>query len=369
MKKVKLVSILLAVVMMFSLIAGCSSDSGNGSSSTPSSSTGSSTGGEPSGDPQHEALTWKISHSRAQGSRNDLTVDELIQRISDATDGLFTLEKYPDNSLGDYETVQERVSIGDVEMMLASAGMAVSRGLQLAALPYMISTWDQGLALIANDGTGAVYNAMEAAFAKIDIKLLGENPMYFGSVTLCKDLGDKYKDPTSNKGMKVRVPSSNMWQVMGDTFGFTSTPMAAADAFTAMQTGIVEGMIGGGMEAYWSNYRDVTKFLLPINTHFECHYLTVSQIKYDELPADWQELLISEGKWLQETAIEKALEEEDLYAEKFTENGVKIYEVYDELIGQYADIYRTAYWDRFPDDLQDEEAAATFQQIRSDLGL
>lgn len=314
-----------------------------------------------------ETITWKISHSRAVGSRNDLTVDELIKRISDATDGKFILEKYPNNSLGDYEVVQERVSIGDVEMMLASAGTSVNRGLLLAALPYLYSSWEEALKYINNDGTGLVYNAMEAEYDKIGIKLLGFNPMYFGCVALCKDIGDLATQPAAKKGLKVRVPSARMWEALGEAIGFISTPMSAADAYTAMQTGIVDGMIGGGPEAYWSNYRDVTKFLLPINTHFESHYLIVNKEKFESLPVEWQEMLVEQGKWVQETAIKKALEEEDLYYEKFAEIGVPTYEIPEEVIKEYANLYRKAYWDKFPKEVG-PSAAKVFKQIREELG-
>lgn len=315
-----------------------------------------------------ETIKWSLSHSRAVDSRNDKTVDELIQRISNATDGKFVIEKFPNNSLGDYGVVQERVSIGDIEMMLASAGMSVNRGLQLSAIPYMFSTWDEALKYINNDGTGLVYNGMEAEFAKIGIKLLGFNPMYFGCVTLCKDIGDLATQPTAKKGLKVRVPSARMWEALGNAIGFTSTPMSATDAYAAMQTGIVNGMIGGGPEAYWSNYREVSKFLLPINTHFECHYLTVNQKKFESLPKEWQEMLIEQGKWIQETATRKAREEEQLYYEKFAEIGVPTYKIPSDIIIEYANLYRSSYWDNLPKELG-PSAGEVFNKIRSELGI
>lgn len=366
MKKAKLLSLALVMVMVFSLFTGCTTTPAP-AATTPAAGTTAPAAGTTAA-PELKPITWKLSHSRALGSRNDLTVDELIKRVSDATGGKFVIEKYGNNSLGDYGVVQERVSIGDVEMMLASAGMSVNRGLQLAAIPYMFSTWDEALKYINNDGTGLIYNGMEAEFAKIDIKLLGFNPMYFGCVTLTKDIGNLATQPTAKKGLKVRVPSAKMWEALGEAIGFTSTPMAAADAFTAMQTGIVEGMIGGGPEAYWSNYRDVTKFLLPINTHFECHYLTVNMDKFKSLPKEWQDMLVEQGKWIQETATKKAREEENLYFQKFKEIGVPSYEVPDAVIAEYAKLYRSSYWEKLPSELG-ESAAAVFAKIRSELGV
>jgi TRAP-type C4-dicarboxylate transport system substrate-binding protein len=358
MKKVKILSAILVVVLLFTLVTGCSSNKTGGQTDGSDKETTGTTA----------EYTWKLSHSRAEKSRNDLLADELIKRIYDASNGRIVIQKYPNNSLGDYTIVQERVSIGDVEMMLASGGNTVNRGILLPIIPYLFSNWDEALKYINNDGTGLIYNGMEHEFSKINIKLLGFCPMYFGSVALCKDIGDLVLQPAASKGLKVRVPSAQLWEALGNSIGFISTPMAAADAYTAMQTGIVDGMIGGGAEAYWSNYRDVTKYLLPINTHFECHYLTINKELFESLPKDLQDILVEQGKWLQETAIKNALEEEQLYFDKFREIGVEVYDVPDSVIKEYANLYRKAYWDKIPAEIG-ESAGKVFEQVRSELGI
>lgn len=59
--------------------------------------------------------------------------------------------------------------------------------------------------------------------------------------------------------------------------------MALNDCFTSLQTGVIDGMIGSGAEGYYSSYRDVAKYYLPYNDHFEVWYLYINMDKWNEM--------------------------------------------------------------------------------------
>ena len=50
-----------------------------------------------------------------------------------------------------------------------------------------------------------------------------------------------------------------------------------------MQTGIVDGAIGAGAEGYYSNFKDLIKYYLPLNDHFEMWYLYINKGVWDDL--------------------------------------------------------------------------------------
>ena len=72
-------------------------------------------------------------------------------------------------------------------------------------------------------------------------------------------------------------------ELTGQALGYISTPLAFSEAFTAMQTGIVNGVLGSGAEGYYSSFRDLTKFYLPVNSHFEMWFLYVSEASWKKL--------------------------------------------------------------------------------------
>jgi len=81
------------------------------------------------------------------------------------------------------------------------------------------------------------------------------------------------------------------FQLLADTTGYLGTPIPFSDAFTAVQTGVVDGVVGSGAEGYYSSFRDVTKYYIPSNTHFENWYLILNKETFDGLkPAQKEQL-------------------------------------------------------------------------------
>ncbi len=71
----------------------------------------------------------------------------------------------------------------------------------------------------------------------------------------------------------------------GNALGYISAPLPFSEAFTAVQTGVVDGVLGSGAEGYYASFRDVTKHYIVANTHFEIWYLLMNGEKYADLKA------------------------------------------------------------------------------------
>lgn len=55
------------------------------------------------------------------------------------------------SQLGEYTTVQERVSIGDVDMQIASLGSNMDKFFAMSNAAYLCATWDEARKLFAED--------------------------------------------------------------------------------------------------------------------------------------------------------------------------------------------------------------------------
>lgn len=80
----------------------------------------------------------KLSHYRAEGSVADVDINKFADEVNAADDSL-EVWVYPAAQLGDYTTVQELVSIGDVEMQFATLGTSVDKYLGITSAPYICS--------------------------------------------------------------------------------------------------------------------------------------------------------------------------------------------------------------------------------------
>jgi TRAP-type C4-dicarboxylate transport system substrate-binding protein len=74
----------------------------------------------------------------------------------------------------------------------------------------------------------------------------------------------------------------------------------------AVQTGVVDGVIGSGAEGYYASFRDVTKTYIPANTHFEVWYMIISNESLAELSDEGQAALKEQAAAFEATRWEVA---------------------------------------------------------------
>ena len=209
-----------------------------------------------------QATELKISHVRPQDTTIDKEVKVFADAVAKATGDDVTIRVFPASALGDYTTVQERISVGAIDMAVQPAATAAERKMQISSFPYLAENWEQARKIYGPGGP--VRKAMEELFAKQDITMLAAYPVYFGGIALNRDAVSP-GDPDADKGVKVRVPGIKSFQLLAEEIGYIPSPIPFSEAFTAVQTGVVDGVIGSGAEGYYASFRDVTKTYIPAN--------------------------------------------------------------------------------------------------------
>lgn len=66
-------------------------------------------------------------------------------------------------------------------------------------------------------------------------------PVYFGSRSINLKPEKAIKTPADMAGVKLRMPPGEYWQFLGQSLGANPTPVAYAELYTALQTGVVDG--------------------------------------------------------------------------------------------------------------------------------
>lgn len=303
--------------------------------------------------------TWKIGHVRPQGTPADNDVNAFAKALNEASGGNITLEVYPSGSLGDYTVVQERVGLGDVEMQLAPTATGVDKTLGLPVAPYLVRNWEEAKEVYKKGGP--LMNVVEERFEKQGIKVLASYPVYFGGIALTK----KPNDPANfdvNR-MKIRVPSMKAYEKSAQALGYQATPLAFSEAFTAMQTGIVDGAIGSGAEGYYSSFRDVTKYYLPVNDHFEMWYLYMSMDVYNSLSDEDKKMVEDVAAKMEADRYEVAEQQQEEFENKLREAGIEVIEFTEAEIDKMAQKARTEVWPV----IAEEYGAEIFDEVTKDL--
>ena len=205
---------------------------------------------------------------------------------------------------------------------------------------------------------GDLMNAVEEMFARENIRVLAQYPKYFGGIALAEEPANPY-EAGANQGLKIRVPGIKSFELTATALGYLATPIPFSEAFTAMQTGIVEGVIGSGAEGYWSSFRDLTTYYLPVNSHFEMWFLYMNMDLWERLSATQQEQLMETARAMEEARWAAAPTETESYEQQLAEYGAEIYSFSDAQLAGFAEVVRREVWP----EIEDEYGAELFRRL------
>ncbi|MCF7936197.1 MAG: TRAP transporter substrate-binding protein DctP [Synergistales bacterium] len=305
---------------------------------------------------------WKIGHIRPTGTDIDKDVNWLVNQIEEKSDGDFAIEVYPAGQLGDYTVVQERVSMGAVEMQLACLGTTVSKALNLPAAPYIATNYEEAEQLFGPEGE--VYKIVEEVLRENEnIHLISGWPCYYGGIGLMTSVPSP-GDPTVPKKVKIRVPPIKSFELTAESLGYLATPIPWAEAFTALQTNIVEGVIGGGAEGYYANFRDLLTEYHAVNDHFEMWWWYMNKDLWESLSEEDQKLLTEMGRKLEEKRWGEAEAAEEENMDKLADEGIKIVTFNQDQLNAMAERVREEVWPEIEKDIGKEY----FDRVKKAIG-
>jgi TRAP-type C4-dicarboxylate transport system substrate-binding protein len=298
-----------------------------------------------------QARKWKISHVRPQNTAIDNDLKAFTAELEEISKGDMKAKIYAASSLGDYTVVQERVGLGAVDMACQPVAAAADKRMQIANFPFMFTGWKQAE---KNFAPGApLRKTIEGLYAKQGIKLLATWPAYFGGIALNKEPQNP-TNPDAKKGLKIRVVPTKSFKLMADNIGFIGTPIPFSEAFTAVQTGVVDGVVGSGAEGYYASFRDVTKYYLPINTHFEMWYFIMNAELYEDLDEEHKKLLDKAAVDFENRRWARAEADQAANEKRLADYGAKIIKVSPEVIEAHAVKVRANVWPEILNDVGED---------------
>ncbi len=306
------------------------------------------------------AADFKMSHVRPQDATIDVELRAFSAKVAEATGGDVNINIFPASALGDYTTVQERISVGAIEMATQPAATGADRQMQISSFPFLASNWAEARKIYGPGGV--VREVMAGLYAKQDITMLAAYPVYFGGISLNTDPVHP-GDPSPN-GIKVRVPGIKSFQLTGEALGYIPSPIPFSEAFTAIQTGVVDGVIGSGAEGYYASFRDVTKTYIPANTHFEVWYMIISNEAMAGLDADDQAALKAAAEEFEATRWTVAEADQGKNEQKLADElGTNVVQLSDAELSAMAAKVRADVWPQVLEDVGVEWGQAILDKV------
>jgi len=96
--------------------------------------------------------------------------------------------------------------------------------------------------------------------------------------------GAPIRDMADMKGVKMRSPEATMWFRMFELLGARPTPVTWGEVYTAMQTGVADGLESPPMVALDMKFNEVVKSLVKTNHMFASMGIFANSTKLARLP-------------------------------------------------------------------------------------
>lgn len=250
------------------------------------------------------AADWRGWNIHVDGYPNTVAMDKFAELLADKTGGEITLQMFHGGTLGSQPDAVEQVRLGGLEIGNFNLGPIgpIAAEANVVSLPFIFKDVPHMFRVLDSDGGKAIADGMAAKglhpLAWYDA---GARSFYNGEKAI--------NTPADVEGMKVRVMNNDLFTGMIAELGGNPSPMAFAEVYQALKTGVVDGA-----ENNWPSYESTGHFEVAgyysLSQHLiipEC--ICINTDTYNALSPEMQAAVT-------EAAQESALMQRELWAER-----------------------------------------------------
>ena len=258
------------------------------------------------------AADWKGWNIHPEGYPNTVAMHKFADLIEERTEGRVTLKMFDNGVLGSQPDAIEQVRIGGLEIGNFNLGPIgpIAPAANVVSLPFIFKDVEHMHRVLDGEGGAQISAGMEE-------KGLIPLAWYDAGARSFYNTQKPIETPADLEGMKVRVMNNDLYSGMVAEMGGNPSPMAFAEVFQSLKTGVVDGA-----ENNWPSYESTRHFevagFYSVSEHLiipEC--LCINADAFNELPEEDQAIV-------KEAALESADLQRDLWAERETTSREKV---------------------------------------------
>ena len=285
---------------------------------------------------------WRMAQVHPVDSDYDQRAKSFAKKVEERTNGRIHIDVFSGGVLGDWTETFEMLMRGSLELNMAQANANFDPKLNLAYyFPYLVKDIDEAKKAYGKDGWA--YKVVQDLWATHNIKALAVIPLGMAGVSL-KTKPASYADPTIHNLLKVRVMPIKPCEITYEAMGYIATPIPYAEAYSAIQTGIADGQMGGPPFQAWQ-FKDVNKVWIQYNDYFEPWWIAINMDLWNKLSKEDQDILQTAALEESDIQWERAAAEDEKYRQKLKdEYGWEIVILTPEQLTTMADHVRKVVW-------------------------
>lgn len=220
-----------------------------------------------------------------------IAMESFIEEVSEKTNGEITGKVFHNGVLGSQPDAIEQLRLGALdfgEFSLGPMGPVVPET-NVVSLPFIFSSVPDMYRLMDGEVGEAIGKGMEAK----GIKALG---WYSAGARSFYNSERPINTPEDVQGLKVRVMSNDLFVDMIAAMDGNATPMAFAEVYQSLKTGVVDGAENNPPSYESTNHYEVAKFY-SLSEHLiipEC--LCMSLKTWEKFTPEQQDIVMAAGR-------------------------------------------------------------------------
>ncbi|MGD7059051.1 TRAP transporter substrate-binding protein [Rossellomorea aquimaris] len=303
---------LLSLLLILGVLGACGSGDSEKSSGTD--------------DNKGKTYSFKLAHITPPSHMWHKGAEKFKEELEKRSEGRMKVEIYPSSQLGTEADMVEQIAAGSVDFGLITAAYMSSREPSFAAwfTPYAFE--DLNAANEARD-SGIAKNILNT----IDKQgLVGLDYLFAGQrVMLFKD--KEVKNPSDMEGLKLRVTPSPPMQDFYQFSGASTEGLPLPEVYSAVQTGVIDGMDMDLDAAITNKYHEVVKYGAVTNHMVWPAVAMMNKGTFEGLSEEDQQIVRESMAAAADFAATTRAGQEEEFKQTLKDEGMKIYELDSEV--------------------------------------
>lgn len=239
-----------------------------------------------------------------------------------STGGAYTVELYPNGTLGDAASTLEQMLIGTLQGSTPADGAlsAFAPDIQAFTIPYLFSQ-----ATTAYDVLDGEFgqNLIEKIASETGFRIIASYDN--GGFRHFTNSKKEIRTAADMEGLNIRVQDSPVYLKLMESLGASATPIAFLELYSALQTGVVDGQENSAVTTLGASLDEVQSYCTLDGHLLGLAFLTVSEDWYQSLDEETQKKADIAGREASIAARGTCRYAEALAIDTLAQKGVQVY--------------------------------------------
>ncbi|KQQ05788.1 MULTISPECIES: TRAP transporter substrate-binding protein [unclassified Rathayibacter] len=205
-----------------------------------------------------ESKTLRLALNQTEEHPSYIALEAFGERLDEATDGRWSIQVYPNETLGAQAETLQLVGDGSVDLAIVSGPQLenLSSDFLVYDLPTVFDSIDHQMTVVNDspDLTDELYSSLEESN---NLTVVGGFTQGARSV-YTKD--GPAEEPADLSGLKIRVQESPLFISLIEALDASPTPLAFGEVYTGLQSGVIDGAENNEVSYFTQKHYEVAPY-------------------------------------------------------------------------------------------------------------